>query len=170
MFTRGAEANGIVLEAFVMGDVGVGDAASRSSMASDGSCVDALAEASMVALLELGPADALDAEAGAITFGGFAELKYFPPPDLDEKKEYARRPAAICGSRRTMRDMQTTCDSENADGDGVGGWRSGKGSDSAKRQGAADVSFVILSHTPRSVVQLFYSSWKQSLSHYPGSL
>ena len=36
------------------------------------------------------------------TFGGFAELKYLPPPGLEEKIEYARRDVAGSGWRNRL--------------------------------------------------------------------
>lgn len=49
-----------------------------------------------------------DAAVGETTFGGLAELKYRPPGGLEEKKEYARRPATNDGSSRAMRDIDKT--------------------------------------------------------------
>lgn len=44
---------------------------------------------------------------------GFAAVKYLPPPDFEEKKEYGRREPARWGrSPRTQRDMDVVCDKE----------------------------------------------------------
>ena len=50
--------------------------------------------------------------AGVMTFAGFDELKYLPPPDFDEKIEYGRRPAARGCSRRASRDIEDSEESE----------------------------------------------------------